>query len=491
MYDNHLSWIRRAGVSLLAVGIAATALTACGGSGMSYTSPGTTTTGTGTTKTPSSITLASPGQSVNRTVALTASPVAGMGVTVTKVTFMVDGASIGTASMSPYTVQWDTSTVSDGTHSLTATVTDSGGSMVASAAVSVTVLNNPTVNAALSPAEIYPAPTSSASGAASVTVNLVTGVASGKVQLAGVTATGVTLNSGFAGATGASVVTLTKNTTITNEWDLPSSAMLTADQVTALLQGGLYVEAISAANPTGEVRGQLAPSNITVTWAALAGSGEVTPVTTTATGVAAVTVDSVANTVTVYLNTTGVTDATGAEVDTGAPGATGAKLVALTQSTTAPGSWSSLLSPIAATDVANFNSGMWYVNLITATDQMGAIRGQVTVPSTSATPTLTQLQVNIFTPVCSGCHDGVGTVPPGALNLTAGGTYAATVNVATGEQPTLKFIVPSDPTDSYLVQKLLGVATITGGRMPLNGPYLDAATIAQVQAWITAGALNN
>lgn len=274
MYDNRLSWIRRAGVSLLAVGIAATALTACGGSGMSYTSPVTTPMGTGTTKTPSSITLASPGQNVNRTVALTASPVAGMGVTVTKVTFMVDGASIGTASMSPYTVQWDTSTVSDGTHSLTATVTDSGGSMVASAAVSVTVLNNPTVNAALSPAEIYPAPTSSASGAASVTVNLVTGVASGKVQLAGVTATGVTLNSGFAGATGASVVTLTKNTTITNEWDLPSSAMLTADQVTALLQGGLYVEAISAANPTGEVRGQLAPSNITVTWAALAGSGK-------------------------------------------------------------------------------------------------------------------------------------------------------------------------------------------------------------------------
>ena len=491
MYDNHLSWIRRAGVSLLAVGIAAIALTACGGSGMSYTSPGTTTTGTSTTTTPSSITLASPGQSVNRTVALTASPVAGMGVTVTKVTFMVDGASIGTASMSPYTAQWDTSTVSDGTHSLTATVTDSGGSMVASAAVSVTVLNNPTVNAALSPAEIYPAPTSSASGAASVTVNLVTGVASGKVQLAGVTATGVTLNSGFAGAAGASVVTLTKNTTITNEWDLPSSAMLTADQVTALLQGGLYVEAISAANPTGEVRGQLAPSNITVTWAKLAGSEEVTPVTTTATGVAAVTVDSVANTVTAYLNTTGITDATGAEVDTGAPGATGAKLVALTQSTTIPGSWSTLLSPIAATDVANFNGGMWYVNLITATDQMGAIRGQVTVPSTSATPTLTQLQVNIFTPVCSGCHDGVGTVPPGALNLTAGGTYAATVNVATGEQPTLKFIVPSDPTDSYLVQKLLGVATIKGGRMPLNGPYLDAATIAQVQAWITAGALNN
>jgi hypothetical protein len=77
------------------------------------------------------------------------------------------------------------------------------------------------------------------------------------------------------------------------------------------------------------------------------------------------------------------------------------------------------------------------------------------------------------------------------LNLTAGGTYAATVNVATLEQPSLKYIVPGNPTDSYLVQKLLGSSTITGGQMPLNGPYLSTATIAGVQAWITAGALNN
>ena len=450
--------------------------------------PGGTTT---TTTTPSTITLASPGQSVNRTVTLTATPVAGMGVTITKVTFMVDGASVGTAGMSPYTVQWDTTTVTDGSHSLTATVTDSAGKMVTSTAVSVTVMNNLTINAALSPAEIYPVPASSASGAASVTVDLATGALKGKVQLAGVTATGVTLNAGFAGSTGAGVITLTKNATITNEWDLPASAMLTAEQVTALLEGGLYVQAVSAANTGGEVRGQLAPPNITVVWAALTGSQEVTPVTTTATGTAALTVDSVANTLTVYLNTTGVTAPTGAEVDTGAKGAAGTKLVALTQSTTAMGTWSVMLSPIKATDVTNLNSGMWYVNLLTTTDTMGLIRGQVTVPSAMATPTLTQLQVNIFTPLCSSCHDGVGTVPPGALNLTAGGTYAATVNVATGEQPALKYFVPGDPNDSYLVQKLLDAKTISGVQMPEGGPYLDAATIAEVQAWVTAGALNN
>jgi mono/diheme cytochrome c family protein len=77
------------------------------------------------------------------------------------------------------------------------------------------------------------------------------------------------------------------------------------------------------------------------------------------------------------------------------------------------------------------------------------------------------------------------------LNLTAGGTYKALVNVATNEQPNLKYVVPGDPANSYLIQKLLGAAGITGGRMPLNGPYLDDATIAQVAAWIATGAAND
>ena len=498
MDDKLLSKLGISRAAVLAVGMVAALLAACGGGGGSgYTSPtsgtgtGTGTGGTGTTSTPTSITLASPGTTVNRTVTLTAMPVAGTGATITSVSFLVDGASIGSATTSPYTAQWNTSTVTDGAHSLTASATDSTGATVTSATVSVNVLNNPQINVALSPAQIYPAPTSTASGAASITVDLATGATTGKVQVAGVTATGITINQAFAGATGASVITLMQNATITNEFDVPSGTTLTADQVTTLLQGGLYVIATSAANPNGEVRAQLTPSNITVVWTTLAGSQEVPPVTITATGVAAITVDSVANTVTVNLNTTGVSDATDAEIDTGAAGATGPKLVALTASMANTGTWSVTLSAIAVTDVANFTAGSWYINVITPEDATGAIRGQITIPAAPTTPTLTELQTTIFTPICSGCHDGVGNMLPGGLNLTAGGPFNAMVNQPTIEQPTLKFVDPGDPTDSYLVQKLLGSAGITGARMPLGGPYLDAATIAEVQAWITAGALNN
>ena len=468
---------------MIATGVAA--LTACGG-GMGYTAGMTTTTPPTMTSTPPTVTLASPGATVNRTVTLTASPASASGVTVTRVDFMVDGTVIGSAMMSPYTATWNTSTVTDGMHSLTAKVTDSAGMMATSAAVSVTVTNNPSFALNLSPAQIYPLPASSASGSASLTVNLVTGAVSGKVMLTGITPTGVLVGEGFAGSTGTTLVTLASNATATTEWDVPSGSLLTADMVTALLQGKIYVTVLSAANPNGEIRGQIIPSNITVVWTALTGSQEATPVTIAASGVAATTVDSTANTVSIHVNSTGVTDATATDLDTGAIAATGTTLVALTKDSVNMGHWFVELAPIQSADVSNFTAAGWYANMITPADTSGAIRGQITIA-----PTLTQLQASMFTPICSTCHTGIGTVPPGALNMTAGHTYASLVGVASGEQATVKFIAPGDPTNSYVIQKLEGAATISGVRMPAGGPYLSQATINQVAAWISAGTPND
>ncbi len=102
-----------------------------------------------------------------------------------------------------------------------------------------------------------------------------------------------------------------------------------------------------------------------------------------------------------------------------------------------------------------------------------------------------QLQSQIFTPICSGCHSGVGTSLPGSMNLTAGNAFASLVNVASIERPTLKRVNPGDPASSYLIQKLEGSAGIAGARMPFGGPFLDQTSIDQVAAWISQGAANN
>jgi uncharacterized protein (TIGR03118 family) len=134
----------------------------------------------------------------------------------------------------------------------------------------------------------------------------------------------------------------------------------------------------------------------------------------------------------------------------------------------------------------------------TATDSDGnaASSGEATATLANGTPaptvTLAQLQAEVFTPRCNVCHDGSsppGGALPGAMNLGAGSSYASLVNVASLEQPTLMRVKPGDPDNSYLVRKLEGAAGITGSRMPLGGPFLDAVTIARVRAWIAAGAV--
>jgi len=133
----------------------------------------------------------------------------------------------------------------------------------------------------------------------------------------------------------------------------------------------------------------------------------------------------------------------------------------------------------------------------TATDADGNVGSSaaatVTVANTAPPPvTFTQLQTQIFTPICTACH--IGASAPHGLQLDAAHSYALLVGVASVEVPSLQRIKPNDPTNSYLVQKIEGIAAV-GARMPqgcpTSQPCLSQATIDQVKAWVSAGALNN
>jgi uncharacterized protein (TIGR03118 family) len=120
------------------------------------------------------------------------------------------------------------------------------------------------------------------------------------------------------------------------------------------------------------------------------------------------------------------------------------------------------------------------------TTTSAAVAVTVTVPTPA--PTLAQLQSSIFGPRCSGCHAGGGGSLPASMNLSsASASFAALVNVNSTEVPALKRVMPGDPANSYLMHKLEGSQSV-GSRMPLGGPFLDAAAIDQVRAWIQAGA---
>jgi hypothetical protein len=123
----------------------------------------------------------------------------------------------------------------------------------------------------------------------------------------------------------------------------------------------------------------------------------------------------------------------------------------------------------------------------------------LTGPTPNLEPTFSSIQHDIFetsdssgrTP-CVQCHTAVGRVPSGGLNLTAGNSYAALVNVASLLKPSATRVVPGNPEGSYLIQKLEGAAGIAGRRMPFNGPpYLTDGQILVIKRWIEIGAPNN
>ena len=277
------------------------------------------------------------------------------------------------ATTAPYTVTWDSTKVLDGSHSVTATVTDSRNDTATTPALMITVKNHAAASVTMTPAQIFPAPRSSASGMASLKVNMETGAVRGKVELSGVTATAVTLHEGFAGASGAAVIHLTP---AAGARAVPPGALLTAEQLSAFKQGGLYVIAASAANPRGEVRGQIAPENVTVRFTDMAVSPEAAQLGISAAGVAATTVDKSANTLTIHVNSTGVDDAMAAQVNTGA------KPTELVQDSVNMGHRSTQLAAISTDEVASFEAGRWQVSVATPAAEQGAIRGEISAAKT-------------------------------------------------------------------------------------------------------------
>ena len=73
--------------------------------------------------------------------------------------------------------------------------------------------------------------------------------------------------------------------------------------------------------------------------------------------------------------------------------------------------------------------------------------------------------------------------------ITANGlSRAATVGVASGQQPALQLIEAGNPDQSYLVRKIEGDPSINGQQMPRGGPPLSTDLIEMIRAWTLDGA---
>jgi Bacterial Ig domain len=128
-----------------------------------------------------SITAPTSGATVSGTISVSAN--ASDNVAVAGVQFKLDGSNLGAVvSASPYTVSFNTTTASNGSHTLTAVATDTSNNSTTSSAVTVTVSNGP--KDTTPPTVSITAPTSGASvsGTISVSANASDNVAVANVQ---------------------------------------------------------------------------------------------------------------------------------------------------------------------------------------------------------------------------------------------------------------------------------------------------------------------
>lgn len=111
-------------------------------------------------------------------------------------------------------------------------------------------------NVVLSGTQEVPPVTTAATGRGTITVLMDRSV-SGSVTTSGVAATAAHIHMAPLGQNGPVIVPLNK--TADNVWSVPPNIRFNDAQYEAFRLGNLYVNVHSAANPNGEIRGQLAP----------------------------------------------------------------------------------------------------------------------------------------------------------------------------------------------------------------------------------------
>jgi hypothetical protein len=300
--------------------------------------------------------------------------------------------------------------------------------------------------------------------------------------------------------------------------DIQLAGLTIAQAVDALLSGRTYINVHTAANMSGEARGQIGLAKLAAT---LNTTQEVPAVATPsgATGSAMVTLNGSQTDITYSVELTGPFTGlpTAAHIHLGPRDTPGDVLFFLCANTppvglTVPMCPAEAGSPLTGmlTDadiqvetitmddvINNLLSNGLYINVHTVANPSGEIRGQIH-PEPEGVSFARQVQP-IYTSTCafSGCH--AGPTPAASLNLEADMAHMNLVGQPSTETlldgtTRLNRVEPGVPEMSYLFKKHRGDEDISGERMPRGNPsFFDARTdlLDIERRWILEGALDN
>jgi hypothetical protein len=285
---------------------------------------------------------------------------------------------------------------------------------------------------------------------------------SGSISTFGITGVASHIHEAAAGVNGSIIVELTQGPPGT--WTVPAGAMLTPSQVQSYKDGKLYVNVHTAANPTGETRGQVGRQ---VWFASLTGAQEVPSNTSAGSGTGRFVYDPDTRTLSGTVTTSGV-PATIGHVHTGAFGVAGPVTIPFTGG---PDNWTMPATVLTEAQAASLAAGSFYANVHSAAFPGGEIRGQLYLPARSATLSGAQevpanastasgtgwLMVNPFTRMAAGRMEWTGVTATDAhVHSAAPGVAGGIVIRGTVTPGVLTINTPSAVSDAVFAAFVQG-----------------------------------
>ncbi len=188
----------------------------------------------------------------------------------------------------------------------------------------------------------------------------------------GLSASAAHLHQAAVGSNGGVIVGLTS----TGNGEFRGSATLSAAQSLALQNGNTYFNMHTAANPGGEIRGQVVTPTTTRISALLNGSQENPPVVTSATGEGIAFLHEPTNRIVYTVELSNIANVQAAHIHLGNAGSNGPVLEGLNGG---PTSYCGVTRRLTASELATANSDGLYFNVHTTANPGGEIRGQMLV----------------------------------------------------------------------------------------------------------------
>ncbi len=229
-----------------------------------------------------------------------------------------------------------------------------------------------------------PQTVASGSGTASLTLDRDSGALSGSVMLMGLSGsiTAAHIHNGIAGITGAVLVTLQPDASNTSLLTVPTGTTLDATQIVEIQNSEYYINVHTAANPSGELRGQIVAANQQIIRTLLKGENEVPlAVNSVNSATAYITVDTISGEVRGNIRNMGLADASAVHIHMGFAGINGAVQTTLIRDAGDVALWATPDNTLLdASQLASLLVGGLYFNVHTPTHPGGEVRGQIIAP---------------------------------------------------------------------------------------------------------------